>query len=309
MQESNQRRGEVSSSFILAPSNTPKSPPGLEGPRRTASARIIVLVLIAIVVLAAAWVWLGSNVRKREVAAAARLSELGALIVKDSDQTHVASVNLSVIGVQAESKENSSPLSVDQRLDRAVGLLRDLPELISLDASRTSFGDRHTPIVGQLTSLKSLTFANTGVTDTGLSHLSGLRRLEALNMGHTPISGAGLRSLGQLRNVKVLDLSGTQVRNGLEHLQQLTNLEWLVLRTLEQLDPGALQPLADCHSLVRLSLDGTSVPEADLTALRTASPKLKISMPAPVDGADASEDGETPPEQITPQEEPVPTPR
>ncbi len=199
---------------------------------------------------------------------AAQLQALGAIVILDSQQKHVATVNLSLI--QGED--------ANDQFAEALDMLPSFTRLGALDLSRTSITNSQTSVLGELTNLKSLTLNGTIVSDATLQHLSPLGQLEALNLVGTKVTNDGLTALTPLRRLKLLDLSGTEVVGGLEALGPLRELEWLLLRNIS-LDPEALAPLISplcIPKLRKLSLDNTNLTDHDVQRLRDARPQLGV---------------------------------
>ena len=231
-------------------------------------------LFIAVVVAAVVLIWplLPTRASDDELAAKAGLQKLGALVVMDSQQNHVSSVNLSTMQLQpVEGKEAAQ----EGKLEQAIELLADLPYLSTLDASRTAFGDSHAEKIGALTQLKSLVLTESQISDAGLAYFTELDDVQSLILSSTKISGAGLSAIGKMSDIKVLDLSNTNVTGSLDPLANLGSLDWLVLRSLT-LEENALTPLAGCKSLGRIGLVETTVSDATVEAFKALRPAVAI---------------------------------
>ena len=200
-----------------------------------------------------------------ERAAQDELKQLSAIVVMDGQQTHVASVNLSPVASNGDSR----------RFNRACELLDNLPWLRALDVSRTEFSDEQARHLTSLHRLKSLTAVNTSLTDIGLRHVATLNELEALNLSGTKITSAGLTSLTSLNELKVVDISRTEVTGSVQPLAELPSLEWLVMRNLA-LNGDAVASLSECPRLRTLSIEGTAVSPATIRVLKAERPALRI---------------------------------
>lgn len=244
---------------------------------KTSSNRIVWLVgglIVLVVVVLFARFFPGSGVSAEEQREAKEaLMAMGAIVVMDGSQQHVATVNLSSLKQPAEPA--NSDASSGTNLDKAVELLKSLPSLTALTASNTAFDDSHAEIVGTLKQLESLTLNETQITDAGLSHFEGLVKVESLSLLSTKVTGAGLAPIGKMSSIKVLDLSSTKVTGGLSPLVELGNLDWLVLRFLE-LEDGSLAPLAECQALNKISLEDTTVSQETVAAFKSKRPEVTV---------------------------------
>ena len=197
-----------------------------------------------------------------EAAAAARLKELGALVVMDGAREHVASVNFAAI-----RDEEKRAAAFEQ--------LTKLPYLAALDISRTNPTAEHLKGVASAKRLRSLTASGVPLTDDGAKLLSELSGVESLQLAGSEITSEGLAALCKCRQVKVLNLSGSNINGGLEPLSRLPELNWLVLNDVT-VEDDSLAALANAGSLARLSLNGSSYPTESLDRLAAAKPAMQI---------------------------------
>ena len=181
-----------------------------------------------------------------EAPAAARLKELGVLVVMDAGREHVASVNFAA--VQDEQKRAEAFLQLGR-----------LPYLTALDVSRTNPTREHLETLASATRLQSLTASNVPLTDEDLLLLAGLSRIESLQLPGTGVTAAGVETLGRFRSVKILNLSATKVNGGLEPLARLPELNWLVLNQVT-IEDDSLASLAPRPKLGAVKPNGQHLP-------------------------------------------------
>lgn len=208
------------------------------------------------------WYKQQSRSARAEQSAVKTLEGLGAIVVRDANQSHVASLNL-------------SPLQSRADLTVALAVVKDLKWLTALDASRTPLNDEDLNIIGQLRGLTSLAFTDTGISDAGAKALGRLDNLGSLNLAQTQLTSEALAVLAQIKTLKILNLTRTKVDGNLEVLSGLPNLEWLVLRSVN-LQGDTLATLAECPALHRLSLEESTYSEESVNALRSKSPTVAI---------------------------------
>jgi hypothetical protein len=96
-----------------------------------------------------------------------------------------------------------------------------LPQLETLDLSRTNATDADLARLAPLNRLKSLQLQRTKVTNAGLVHLMSLTKLQFLNLCATHVSDAGLSELRHFAQLRALALCSTNVSDdGIESLQR-----------------------------------------------------------------------------------------
>ncbi len=219
-------------------------------------------LVIVVLISAGGLFFLNSQRGKREESLLHKqLQAQGAIAVINIATSRVASVNL-------------SSLSDPSKTSEVVEQLASLRQLHALDLQRLPISDSDLTAVGKLRSLKSLNLNHSSITDAGLTHLSRLGDLESLNLVGTKITNAGLVALAGMKSLRVLDISDTAITGGLATLADLPRLEWLVMRNL---DVGkSVTELATSRSLLRLSVEGTSVDTDACNMLRSALPELSI---------------------------------
>ncbi|MCE9608117.1 MAG: hypothetical protein K8U03_24795 [Planctomycetia bacterium] len=133
-----------------------------------------------------------------------------------------------------------------------------------------------------ITSIETLYLMENPITDAGLVHLRGMTKLKLLAIGTSKITDAGVVHLAPLQNLEELRLDRTAVTDaGLKHLTSFTKLQRLNLEGLRGVRD--LAPLAECKSLVSLSVRGTKVDAAQVASLQKALPNCKIEWDAPKD--------------------------
>ncbi len=139
--------------------------------------------------------------------------------------------------------------------DGELAVLRDAPEITSLDLTGTDLTDADLEHIAQLGSLKVLTLDGTAISDRGLLHLRHLSQLYSLSLRKTSVTGSalaefdardklrtvnlsdaavtdeGCRGIGDLKTLQELDLGNTSITDvGLSCLAKLTSLQSLKLR-------------------------------------------------------------------------------
>jgi Leucine-rich repeat (LRR) protein len=164
----------------------------------------------------------------------------------------------------------------------AIGPLRELTRLRSLNVSSTQVGDL-APLAG-LSALQTLEVSGTQVGD--LAPLAGLSALQTLDVSHTKVSN--LSPLADLSALQTLDVSHTKVSN----LSPLADLS--ALQTLEAwfTQVSDLAPLAGLSALQTLGVSQTQVsdlaPLGGLSALQTLrASNTQVSDLAPLAGLSA----------------------
>lgn len=226
------------------------------------SRRITVGILLVAISSIGIWYWLGEQAIMREQEIKHSLEELGAIVVLDSSQQHVASLNLST-------------LKTLEDITASLKFLPELPRLTSFDASRTLIEDSHLEAIGQLRDLTSLALSETNISDSGVAHLEHLGALKTLALTSTKVTPAAMSSISRLHSLEILDLTGTSITEGLEPLAKLPHLEWVVLRNTNLKDSG-LAALAKCSGLHRVSLEGSTYSAESLKLLLKELPTLVV---------------------------------
>ena len=163
--------------------------------------------------------------------------------------------------------KNLTELNLSNTSVNDASALRELKNLTQLDLSETKVTD-----VSVLRELKSLTQLNLGgapVTD--VSALRELKNLTSLNLGGTLVTDVS--ALRELKNLTQLDLGGTNVMD-VSALRELKDLEKLDLSYTKVTDVSALREL---ENLFAVDLSYTKVTDAEVSALQSALPNLKIS--------------------------------
>ena len=107
-------------------------------------------------------------------------------------------------------------------LDSELGVLKKLPNVVSLNLGGTDVTDKGLTHLASLTSLTRLHLEKARVSDSGLAHLKNLRGLTYLNLYGTNVSDEGLRHLEGFKNLRKLYLWQTKATPaGVKKLQQI----------------------------------------------------------------------------------------
>jgi len=242
--------------------------------RRSTIALLLVESVLLIVLGAVLWLKLTSRGQQvltqltmgqriaAEQESAARLRELGVLVIAEPPDKRVTSINFRGQSIDAETMEHVA------RLFR----------LQSLDLATTNVSDDRLASIDELAELSNLVLGGTPVTDAGAQHLARLPAVVALHLRGTKISDQGLPDIAKIESLRILDLSETCVTDrGLDGLLPLKRLEWLLLVGNDIGDEG-LEQLARIASLKRLTISGTKVTPAGVERIKRALPMLSVDL-------------------------------
>ena len=204
--------------------------------------------------------WNGSKL-EAEQQAAANLRKRGLLVIAESPDRRVNSINLQGAVIN------------DELLAQVANLYR----LTTLNASNCKLTNIQLRYFANLTQLTSLILVGTPVTDAGLAHLRSLSNLDSLQLGSTQISDHGLADIATLHNLKTLDLGKTKITDaGLKQLTSLSDLRSLML-TDTQISDAGLRDLIGLKGLRRLSIgNNAKVTRPGLIRLKKAIPMLSV---------------------------------
>ncbi len=99
--------------------------------------------------------------------------------------------------------------------------IKDVGNLIELNAAGVELADADLAKVGKLTNLRSLNLANATVKDASLAGIKGLANLTYLNLVGTQVTDAGLKQLAGLKNLKSVYLFESKVTDaGVDELKK-----------------------------------------------------------------------------------------
>jgi F-box/leucine-rich repeat protein 14 len=139
------------------------------------------------------------------------------------------------------------------RLD--LGGLRSLTDLM-LQFSAKRLRAEHLACLKSLKNLRSLQLVATTVNDEALGHLRGLTNLYRLRIGGPEVTDAGLAHLTALRSLEDLGLVGNISDDGLRHLEPLSGLQSLQIKSSQEFSEAAVKRLRKAlPGLKRLRLD------------------------------------------------------
>jgi len=166
-------------------------------------------------------------------------------------------------GLPAIKKLRSS-----SNLRPATFVLKDLPNITSLNlynAVLPAHGWKH---VGELKSLEYLSLRGLGVNDAMLPALAGLHKLEKLYLSNSQIQGYGFAALQDLKQLKALSLNSSPLRDEhMHHIGGLTSLEELTMYGAPLTDRGVAK-LGGLTNLKMLSLQRTRIEGLGLAVLK-----------------------------------------
>ena len=130
-----------------------------------------------------------------------------------------------------------------------VGHLAALGSLEELDVSGRGLLDEDIARLASLSRLKRLNVSTGELTERGWASIGELGQLESLHMSAGKITDHSLTSVGKLRKLESLNIRGNDksrmTKRGLNHLNQLTNLQELYLG----MSGGTLKPITDDTAL------------------------------------------------------------
>jgi len=130
-----------------------------------------------------------------------------------------------------------------------VGHLAALGSLEELDVSGRGLLDEDLARIASLSRLKRLGVWTGELTERGWASIGELGELESLHMSAGEITDNSLASVGELRKLESLNISGNDksrvTKRGLNHLNQLTNLQELELG----ISGALLRPITDDTAL------------------------------------------------------------
>lgn len=176
--------------------------------------------------------------------------------------------------------------------DRGVEHLAGLGNLAALGLQQTAVTDAGVTKLTALESLKEINLYGTPVTDAALDALAQLPRLEKARLRQTNVRGERAGAFAEMQSLRELDLSECPVQDaalepigkitrlgslnlwltevtdaGIEHLQNLEELESLNLDNVSGITDAALDTIGQMSKLQLLHLGGTSITDAGLPKL------------------------------------------
>jgi len=132
-----------------------------------------------------------------ETKAVAELAKAGITAREIAQGSNWRYINLRVVGKKFDAK------TWDQ--------IKDVSNLIELNAAGVEVSDADLAKVGKLTNLRRLNLANATVGDAGLAGLKGLANLEYLNLVGTQVTDTGLKQLAGLKKLQSVYLFESKV--------------------------------------------------------------------------------------------------
>jgi uncharacterized protein YjbI with pentapeptide repeats len=229
----------------------------------------------------------GFQVRREIPFALAQLSKLAeasSQILYDYDeQLAVARLNSlypNSVGIRLNNDFNVSGLSLAGiNLEKPVPFLTALEDLEVLELTGASNVDSFLTNVRHSKQLKNIDLSKTDVSEIGISSLTQLNRLEGLNLDGCLISPAFITELVKLTTLRSLELENTTFENdSFEGITKLKQLSALSLSNIDLTDENLLGHLAQCKSLMNLSLTATKISEEGLNTLKTKLINCKIEL-------------------------------
>jgi len=139
------------------------------------------------------------------------------------------------------------------RLD--ISRLRSLTDLMLQFSTKRLRAD-HLACLKSLTKLRSLQLLATTVNDEALAHLRGLTNLCRLQIGGPKVTDAGVAHLSALGRLADLSLVGNISDTGLRHLERLSGLKSVQIKSSQDFSQAAIQRFRQAlPGLKRLQLD------------------------------------------------------
>jgi hypothetical protein len=102
-------------------------------------------------------------------------------------------------------------LSGAKNADAALGHVKELKDLKTLNLYKSDASDVGMAHLGGLKALETLYLCGTRITDAGLKHLGPLKALRTLGLWGTRVTDAGLGDLKELKGLQTVWLNGTKV--------------------------------------------------------------------------------------------------
>lgn len=139
----------------------------------------------------------GAKPTAAETKAVTELAKAGIAAREIAQGSNWRYINLRVVGKKFDAK------TWDQ--------IKDVGNLIELNAAGVELADADLAKVGKLTNLRRLNLANATVKDSSLAGLKGLANLEYLNLVGTQVTDAGLKQLAGLKKLQSVYLFESKV--------------------------------------------------------------------------------------------------
>ncbi|HEX4612329.1 MAG TPA: hypothetical protein VH092_29310 [Urbifossiella sp.] len=153
--------------------------------------------------------------------------------------------------------------------DTGLAHLKGLTHLGTLDLSNTKVTDAGFVHLKSLTRLYDLRVDGlTGLTGPGLAHLRTAKGLTILDLVQTGVTDDGLAGVKDLVQLKQLLLPVKTTDTGLLHLGKLTELEWVNVQYLKQLNGSGLAAVKGMTRVTKLDLREHAITDAGLVGLR-----------------------------------------
>ena len=198
---------------------------------------LLLLTLVCSVVLS--WIAKHKYEARRAQLAAARLSELGAVIHYDVETRQPKQTARS--SLSRTLRRYGEQVLGDEFFDRVVGV-----ELRNCNFKADDLAPLHA-----LHKLHWLDMSSSNVTDESLVYLRNLEQLSYVNLACTEVSDEGLKELAQSNNLTSLVLAGSQITDrGIGHLRSSYRLEYLDLTRTQTTSEARAQlqrDLPDCR--------------------------------------------------------------
>ncbi|MGM0488884.1 MAG: protein kinase domain-containing protein [Planctomycetota bacterium] len=166
-----------------------------------------------------------------------------------------------------------------------------------LDLAFTRIGNSGLARIASLPGLRVLDLAGTRVSDQGIEQLSECKKLQELNLAGTSISPDCCTLLAKFMGLRKLNLDHQMLdAEAVEVLTELPQIRELSLQYADTSDE-LIPRIAEMPALERVSLVGTALTKAELTALMKAAPQLDVehSIGTPVDLLARLEEDSLPP--------------
>lgn len=189
-----------------------------------------------------------------------------------------------VPGIVVNKDANGNPVAIDASQAGLKWLtyfqvIPQLKKLTRLDVAGPDFGDAQLEQLLNCLELKSLQMQQCAVTDKGIASLATHSKLEDINLDRCYVTDACLKTLGAMPSIKRIRLPRTKISSeGMQFLQNATQLELLDLSDCAQVTDAGLPALAKLTKMRNLSLWGSQITDVGLANLAGMKNLVALSL-------------------------------